>query len=65
MLPEAAGGLSEGGHPDNLVDHLYLSMSAGPAGVLPFTAPAATLLAVSLADWRPPPLKSLIPYFLK
>ena len=29
------------------------------------TAPAATLLAVSLADCLPPPLKSLIPYFLK
>ena len=29
------------------------------------TAPAATLEAVSLADCLPPPLKSLIPYFLK
>ena len=29
------------------------------------TAPAATLQAVSLADCLPPPLKSLIPYFLK
>ena len=28
-------------------------------------APAATRLAVSLADCLPPPLKSLLPYFLK
>ena len=29
------------------------------------TPPAATLDAVSRADCRPPPLKSLMPYFLK
>ena len=31
-LPEAEGGLGEGVHPENLVDYLDLSMSAGPDG---------------------------------
>ena len=57
-LPEAEGGLGEGVHPENLVDYLDLSMSAGPDGAQRGPAVSATLPPTNLAAWPAGPWRS-------